>query len=320
MSPLLLFLLILIVVFGVIMVLTRPTRTEKLVQARLQTAAVLRATGEHFEPVDILKRESLSDVPWLNRVLQSVEPASKLRKLIADAGLTWSVGRLASGSILAAALVLWLGRFFVPNPLFVPLLAAVVFLAPYLYLLFKKGQRLAKFASQLPEAMDLMSRALRAGHSLTAAMDLVAQEIAAPLGPEFRRVFDEQNLGLPQREALLNLTERVPIPDLRFLVAAILIQRETGGNLVEVLDKTAAVLRDRMRLHRQIRVFTAQGRLTGWILGLLPVLMFFLLSAVNPQYMSNMTSDPMGQKLMLGGAVLMILGGLVIRKIIQIKV
>ena len=319
MAPLLLFLFILIVVFALMMVLTRPTKTEKLVQARLQTAAV-RITGQHFEPIDILKREALSDVPWLNRMLLRLEPASKLRRLIADAGLTWSVGRLVAGSALAAVLVLWLGRFFLPGPIVIPVLAAVVFFAPYIYLLIKKSQRLAKFGSQLPDAMDLISRALRAGHSLTAAMDLVAQEIAAPLGPEFRRVFDEQNLGLPQREALLNLTERVPLSDLRFLVAAILIQRETGGNLVEVLDKTAAVLRDRMRLQRQIRVFTAQGRLTGWILTLLPVIMFFLLSAVNPAYMNNLISDPLGVKLMIVGAVLMLFGGLIIRKIIQIKV
>lgn len=319
MAPILLFLFILFVVFGLMMVLTRPTKTEKLTQARLQTAAV-RITGQHFEPIDILKRESLSDVPWLNRMLLRLEPASKLRKLIADAGLTWSVGRLVAGSALAAVLILWLGRFFFPNPIVVPVVAAAVFLGPYIYLVFKKSQRLNKFGSQLPDAMDLISRALRAGHSLTAAMDLVAQEIAAPLGPEFRRVFDEQNLGLPQREALLNLTERVPLPDLRFLIAAILIQRETGGNLVEVLDKTAAVLRDRMRLQRQIRVFTAQGRLTGWILTLLPVIMFFLLSAVNPTYMNNLVSDPLGIKIMIAGVVLMVIGGLVIRKIIRIKV
>lgn len=319
MAPILLFLFILIVVFGLMMVLTRPTRTEKLVQARLQTAAV-RITGQRFEPIDILKREALSDVPWLNRMLLRLEPASKLRKLIADAGLTWSVGRLVAGSTLAAVLILWLGRFFFPSPIVVPVLGAAVFLAPYIYLVMKKSQRLNKFGSQLPDAMDLISRALRAGHSLTAAMDLVAQEIAAPLGPEFRRVFDEQNLGLPQREALLNLADRVPLPDLRFLIAAILIQRETGGNLVEVLDKTAAVLRDRMRLQRQIRVFTAQGRLTGWILTLLPVIMFFLLSAVNPAYMNNLVSDPLGVKIMIVGAVLMLVGGLIIRKIIRIKV
>lgn len=319
MAALLLFVIILLLVFGLMMLLTRPSRTEKLVQSRLETTAG-RVSSQSVEPVDIMKRESYSEVPWLNRVLHGLQPAAKLRRLISDAGLTWSVGRLIAGCVVAAVLVYWVARLMLHNPVIDPLLPLVVLLAPYLFLLFKRSKRLAKFGTQLPEGMDLISRALRAGHSLTAAMDLVAQEIPSPLGPEFRRVFDEQNLGLPQREALLNLAVRVPLADVQFLVASILIQRESGGNLVEVLDKTAAVLRDRMRLQRQIRVFTAQGRMTGWILTLIPVVMFFLLSAVNPQYMSALTTEPAGQKLMIFGVVWMFIGGLIIRKIVQIKV
>ncbi len=168
--------------------------------------------------------------------------------------------------------------------------------------------------------MDLVSRALRAGHSLTAALDLVGQEIADPVGKEFRRVSEEQNLGLPLRDALLNLAERVPVPDVRFLVAAMLIQRETGGNLVEVLDKTTSLLRDRIRLQGEIRIYTAQGRLTGWILCLLPIFMFFALTAINPDYTAPLINEPAGQHLLIAGCVLMLLGILVIRKIIQIKV
>jgi tight adherence protein B len=168
--------------------------------------------------------------------------------------------------------------------------------------------------------MDLVSRALRAGHSLTAALDLVGQEIGDPVGKEFRRVSEEQNLGLPQRDALLNLGERVPIPDVRFLVAAMLIQRETGGNLVEVLDKTTALLRDRIRLHGEVRIYTAQGRLTGWILCLLPVFMFFILTVINPNYTAPLLNQPTGQHLLIAGAIFMLLGILVIRKIVQIKV
>lgn len=319
MAIILLFGFVLILVFGLMMFLTRPTRKEKLVQSRLETSAG-RVRAQSIEHVDILKRETLSDVPWLNRALTNLQPASKVRKLISDAGMTWSVGRLISGSLVAAVAVYLLGRLVSSNNIIIYLLTIVTLTAPYVFLVIKRGKRLEKFSTQMPDAMDLISRALRAGHSLTAAMDLVAQEIPAPLGPEFRRVFDEQNLGLPQREALLNLADRVPLGDVQFLVASILIQRESGGNLVEVLDKTASVLRDRIRLHRQIRVFTAQGRLTGWILSLLPVIMFFLLSAVNPHYMSNLTSEPLGQKAMMAGGVLMVLGALVIRKIIRIKV
>ena len=319
MAIILLFGFVLILVFGLMMFLTRPTRKEKLVHSRLETSAG-RVRAQSIEHVDILKRETLSDVPWLNRALTKVQPASKVRKLISDAGMTWSVGRLISGSLVAAVAVYLLGRLISSNSIIVYLLTIITLTGPYVFLVIKRGKRLEKFTTQMPEAMDLISRALRAGHSLTAAMDLVAQEIPAPLGPEFRRVFDEQNLGLPQREALLNLADRVPLGDVQFLVASILIQRESGGNLVEVLDKTASVLRDRIRLHRQIRVFTAQGRLTGWILSLLPVIMFFLLSAVNPRYMSNLTTEPLGQKAMMAGGVLMVLGALVIRKIIRIKV
>lgn len=319
MAIILLFAFILALVFGLMMFLTRPSRTEKLVQSRLETTAG-RVRTQSIESVDILKRETFSEVPWLNRLLVKLQPAAKIRRLISDAGLSWSVGRLISGTLLAAVVAYAVGRMLVPNPLIVPLFPILALVGPYVFLLIKRSKRLEKFGMQMPDAMDLISRALRAGHSLTASMELVAQEIPPPLGPEFRRVFDEQNLGLPQREALLNLAERIPLSDVQFLVASILIQRESGGNLVEVLDKTASVLRDRIRLHRQIRVFTAQGRLTGWILTLLPVVMFFLLSTVNPHYMSSLTSDPGGQKLMIAGVVLMLIGGLVIRKIIRIKV
>jgi tight adherence protein B len=168
--------------------------------------------------------------------------------------------------------------------------------------------------------MDLVSRALLAGHSLTAALDLVGQEIADPVGKEFRRVSEEQNLGLPLRDALLNLADRMPNADVQFLVAAMLIQRETGGNLVEVLDKTTTLLRDRMRLQGEIRVYTAQGRLTGWILCLLPIGLYFALTAISPEYTKPLTEDPLGRELLIVGAVLMFLGVLVIRKIIRIKV
>ncbi len=168
--------------------------------------------------------------------------------------------------------------------------------------------------------MDLVSRALQAGHSLTAALDLVGQEIADPVGKEFRRVSEEQNLGLPLRDALLNLADRIAVPDVQFLVAAMLIQRETGGNLVEVLDKTTALLRDRIRLQGEIRIYTAQGRLTGWILCILPVVMFFALNALNPNYTAPLLNEPVGRHLLVVGVVLMLFGVLVIRSIVRVKV
>jgi tight adherence protein B len=165
-----------------------------------------------------------------------------------------------------------------------------------------------------------MSRGLRAGHSVSAAIEMVSQEVADPTGSEFRKTFEQQNFGLPFREALEDLARRVPLPDLQFMVTAILVQKETGGNLAEILDKTGNVIRERARLKGQLQVYTAQGRLTSWILGLLPFVMFVLLSLVNPAYTRVLVDDPLGQKLVMVGMALMLLGFYVIRRIVDIKV
>jgi tight adherence protein B len=191
---------------------------------------------------------------------------------------------------------------------------------PYIFLRIKRNARLRAFETILPEAIDLLGRALRAGHALTAAIEMVSKEIADPVGTEFRRVFEEQNFGLPIREALLNLASRVPVPDLQFLVTAMLVQKETGGNLAEVLDKTGTVIRERSRLLGQLRIYTAQGRMTGWILGLLPFIVFMLMNFVNPTYARTLINDPMGRKAIWLGLALMVIGVWMIRKIVDIRV
>jgi tight adherence protein B len=319
MALLLLFVFVLVVVFAVVAMLTQPTRSEKLAHSRLHNVAG-RANANAAQQVDILRHDAYSTIPWLNRLFGRLTPAARLRRLIIEAGLNWTVGALLLGSLVALFAVYWISILFGVNRAIAPILGFVAFLSPYSFLYLKRKHQFQKFSAILPDAMDLVSRALRAGHSLTAALDLVGQEIADPVGKEFRRVSEEQNLGLPLRDALLNLAERVPTPDVRFLVAAMLIQRETGGNLVEVLDKTTSLLRDRMRLQGEIRIYTAQGRLTGWILCLLPIFMFFALTAINPDYTAPLLNEPTGQHLLIVGAALMLLGILVIRKIIQIKV
>ena len=319
MSLLLLFVFILVAVFAVIAMLTQPTRSEKLAHSRLRDVAG-RAYANAAQQVDILRHDAYSTIPWLNRLFGNLTPAARLRKLILEAGLNWTVGALVFASLVAFVAAYWISQLFRVTPVLAALIAIAAFLSPYLFIYLKRKRQLHKFTTILPDAMDLVARALRAGHSLTAALDLVGQEIADPVGKEFRRVSEEQNLGLPLRDALINLSERVPIPDVRFLVAAMLIQRETGGNLVEVLDKTTTVLRDRIRLQGEIRIYTAQGRLTGWILCLLPIFMFFALAAINPNYTAPLLNEPAGRHLLVAGAVLMLLGILVIRKIIQIKV
>jgi tight adherence protein B len=191
---------------------------------------------------------------------------------------------------------------------------------PYVFMLIKRKARMNRFAVILPDAIDLMARALRAGHALTAAIEMVAREIPNPVGAEFRRVFEEQNFGLPIREALLNLAKRIPVADLQFLVTAMLVQRESGGNLAEVLDKANAVIRERSRLLGQLRIYTAQGRMTGWILGLLPFIVFTMMNFLNPGYASTLIDDSLGRKAILLGLGLMTIGAWTIRKIVDIKV
>lgn len=313
------FLFLFIVGFTIVVVLTRPSKTDVLVQSRL--AEIGRPTSQgKIEVVDILRKENLSDLGWFNAILTRFGPAVRLRRLLNEADQNWTVGQLVLGSLLAGVVVFWFGRFWLQSGAILFLIAVVVMGLPFAYLYMKRSMRFLKCNEQLPDAMDLIARALKAGHSLSAAIEMAAQEIPAPLGPEFRRVFEEQSFGLPFRDALLNLIGRLPIEDLRFIVTAMLIQRETGGNLVEVLDKTTQVLRERIRLKGQLRIYTAQGKLTGWILCLLPFLVFIAISIVNPKYTDVLVDDPLGRNLIWAGLALMAMGILVIRKIIAIKV
>jgi tight adherence protein B len=191
---------------------------------------------------------------------------------------------------------------------------------PIFYVLYKRKQRFSKFEQELPEALDLMVSALRAGHSLVSALGLVAHEAPDPIGAEFRVCFEEQNYGLELRTAMSNLLTRVPLQDLRIVVTAILIQKESGGNLAEVLDKTAYVIRERYRLKRQVLVHTAQGRLTGWILSFLPIALGIGLYLINPDTMSLLWRRPIGIKLLYTAAAMTVTGALIIRKIVNMEV
>ena len=191
---------------------------------------------------------------------------------------------------------------------------------PYMLLRMKRGRRLKAFNTALPDAIDLMARSLRAGHSMNSSIELIAEQSPEPLSSEFVQVYKQQRLGLHFRDALLQMGRRIPSRDLQFLITAILVQKETGGDLTEILDRTAHVIRDRMRIEGEVRTRTAQGRLTGWILGLLPVIMLVLLNIVSPGYSSILFHDPTGQKLLYAGGILIVLGGLIIRKIVDVQV
>jgi tight adherence protein B len=315
----LMFLLISVLTFFVVLFVTKPSKKEIELGKRLAGLGSSSATDQVVSP-DILKREVYSDVAFVNSILQRTKLAAHLNNLLKQANSTWTVGQLLFSALAAWAVVGMMSAVWLHSKLMGLVIGLVAANAPYMFLVIKRKARLNRFESVLPDAIDLMARALRAGHAVTAAIEMVAREIPNPVGIEFRRVFEEQNFGLPLREALLNLATRVPVPDLQFLVTAMLVQKETGGNLAEVLDKTAAVIRERSRLLGQLRIYTAQGRMTGWILGLLPFIVFAMMNFLNRGYARIMIDDPTGRKAIWLGLGLMTVGAWMIRKIVDIKV
>jgi tight adherence protein B len=201
-----------------------------------------------------------------------------------------------------------------------PVMAAFLAFLPIIWLLFRRKRRLKKFASQLPEALELIARALRAGHSLAAGFNLVAQEMSDPIGGEFSRTFEEQNLGKPLDEALTGLTTRVPNLDLKFFATAIILQRQTGGDLAEILDKIGHLVRERFKIWGQVQALTGEGRLSGIVLLALPPALFAVVYRMNPDYLMLLFTDPLGKKMLVGGIVTQLFGALMIRKIVNIRV
>jgi tight adherence protein B len=313
-----LFVLILLVSFGVAAFSLRPSRAETDINrhiAGMDRRAVITADG-----ATILKEESLSGIKQLNDLLAQMPGAYALQRLIKQSGSKWGMAPLVLGSLALGLLVGWLVSFGTSSTVLCLFLGTILVLSPFVYLYIKRMLRFQRFSDLLPEAIDLMARALRVGHSVISVLEMVGTEMAEPVGSEFRMVYEEQSLGLPLREAMMNLTYRVPIQDIRFLAAAIILQKETGGNLAEILDKTAFLIRERMRLRGQLRIYTAQGRATGWVLCALPFIMFLLISAVNPGYEKALLEDPTGRHLVYAGFALLGIGILVIRKIIDIRV
>jgi tight adherence protein B len=289
-------------------------------RATLASVLVTRSGLVGEEVVDLRKNFALSSIPWMDRLLARIRAATELRRILNQADLQWTPGR-----VILVAFAAWMVAGFVVYfkigvaPLAV-LLGSPAVAAPFLFVLRKRSKRFHLFQQKLPDALDLMVSALRAGNSTMGALGILANEAPEPIRREFRTCFDEQSYGVDMRAAMTNLNDRVPLPDLRIISTAILIQKESGGNLAEVLDKTSEVIRDRFRVYEQIRVHTAQGRITGGILTALPVAMGFVLFFINPGYIGLLFGSPLGHKMMAGGAFLNMIGWLVIRKIIHIDV
>ncbi|MDP2471772.1 MAG: type II secretion system F family protein [Candidatus Palauibacterales bacterium] len=253
-------------------------------------------------------------------VLTSLPQVRDLKVLLEQADLAWTPGTFLTISIgLGAALsasAFILAQSAIPTVL--AGLAGMVF--PLMYVKRLKKRRIRRFEEQFPEAIDLLGRSIRAGHAFPTGLKVVAEESPEPMSTEFQQIFDEQKFGLPLDESLLGLADRIDLVDVRIFVTAILIQREVGGNLAEILDKISYTIRERFTLQRQIRVYTAQGRLTGYILAGLPILLGLAITALNPTYMAILFEEPMGKVLIAAAAILQFLGFLLIRRIIDIEI
>lgn len=243
----------------------------------------------------------------INLLFEQADTSLTLTKLLA---ICAAMG--GAGIVLGMAIRIHFGLL--------PLVGLVMGIVPFLWLLMRRKRRMKQFGAQLPEALEMLSRALRAGQSLGFGFSMVANEMGAPLGKEFSRVFEEQNLGIPMEESLLGMTNRVPNLDLRFFVTAVILQRQTGGDLAEILDKIGELIRERFRIWGQVQALTGEGRLSGVVLLLLPVVLFLAVYQLNPGYISILFTDPMGKKMLAVAIFMQVLGALVIRKIVNIKV
>ena len=301
---------------GVASIVLRSSGTET-VEDRLDVLAGNK-TPQNVKAEKTLLAGPLDDVP--NQIEAAIARLFNIRLMLEQADMRISPVNflLTVGALLVVGAVIPLVAGL--NIIFAPLLAITLAVVPFGVLLFKYKRRMNKFAKQLPEALELMSRALRAGHSLGAGFQLVGTEIQDPLGPEFHRVFEEQNFGVPLDEAMQTMTDRVPNLDLKFFTTAVTLQRQTGGDLAEILDKIGHLVRERFKIYGQIQALTGEGRLSGLVLLALPPFLFAVMFKLNPKYISLLFTDPMGKKLLAIVIALQIVGALVIKKIVNIKV
>jgi tight adherence protein B len=296
------------------------SQQAKQVQATLDSALATESREMRDQIVNLRKNEQFSAIPWINTRLGRLEIGPKLQAFIHQANLQWTAGTLLAMCAGCFAVPAFVVHWKTDNTLIAVLVGVVFAFAPFGFVFFKRSTRFSAFEKELPQACDLMVSALRAGQSLIAAMGMVSRECPDPLGGEFRTCFEEQNFGLELKGAIENLLHRMPLQDLRIVCTAILIQKESGGNLAEVLDKTAHVIRERFRLRREVSTRTAQGRMTGWVLTLLPVVLGFALYWVNPEMMSMLWKRDIGIKLLWAASIMIVIGGLIIRKIVNMDV
>ena len=293
---------------------------QRKLETRLQELS--QAPDARVAPIDdhLLKPQAAGPLPALDRLLRGSARGSALSRWLEQTGVRTTLSAVVVKAVLTAIVVALGVGMAVRAPWGLPVGAAAGFSLPFLLLNRKRGKRMRAFEEEFPEALDLISRALKAGHAFATGLKMVADEMAEPVGPEFRKTFDEQNFGLPMKDALDNLTQRVPIIDVRFFATAVLIQRETGGNLSEILENLAHVVRERFKILRQVRVYTAHGRMTGYVLLALPAVLCVALAFINPDHMNLLFREHMGQMMLLAAIVMQTCGYMWIRQVVKIEV
>lgn len=293
---------------------------QDVIGQRLEAVRQVERRGDISAEVQILRDEMLSAVPAVNRIMMQWSWTTTLKNFLNQAGLSTKPAKVLLLSAISGIATYYILGFFNIHTEFNILVAACMVAAPFAVIAWLRSRRLRKFEEHLPEALDLLGRAVRAGHSFTTGLELIAQECVQPIAGEFRTTFEEQNLGLPLRDSLLNLAERIPLVDVRMLVTALLIQRDTGGNLAEILDELSRVIRERFRIYREVGVKTAQGKLTAGILIGLPIFMLLALGTLNPSYIQVLFNDPTGRSMLMIAAAMQVFGSMLLWRIVHIDV
>lgn len=292
-----------------------PERKEVLKRLR-----ILSSKEYENEDIDILRKNLLSEVQWLNQMLLSFRWTDKVNLFLQQADAQYTLGVYVLLSFLLASAGGLVGLLITSSRMVLILFAVFLGMIPFLYIYFKKKHRMEKFQRQLPEALDLIARALKAGHALTGGLRMVADELGDPIGTEFEKTLYEINFGVGIPEALKNLPNRVDCPDLRFFIISVILQRETGGNLAEILEKIAHLIRERFKLQGHIQVLSAEGKLSAVILIALPFVIAVALYVLNPGYIKTLVIDPIGKILILFALIMMTIGIFVMKRMVKIKV
>jgi len=315
----LVFVVVAIAAFGLGTLLDQRNAQARLIKERLASERKAPELAAE-EELALLRDEQLSEIPALDAVLRRSARVTDIQKMLAQAGMSIRAGNFLGMSALAGVAATFLAYAFTKRVEIAWVAMLVGFVLPYSYASYRRNKRFEQFEELFPEAIDTLARAVRAGHAFTTALEMITDEVAEPVCGEFRQLYEEQKFGMPVRDALINLTERMPLVDVKFFVTAVMLQRETGGNLAEILDNLSYVIRERFKIQRQVRVYTAQGRLTMALLMGMPPIIIVVMMVLNPTFIRPLFSDPIGHTLLVAGITLQTIGYFVIRKIIRIQV